>query len=276
MTVNFMLLAANRTVIVSMMNMLIIMVMMLKKKKMMTQKEDRLAGEEQVSQENAVFARAPAGPPALLASEPSTTVQSTTVVSYMPTTAPTLSESLHKLPTTSEMAKGTTARSDPPAVALMIVGQLRGFPGLSSLEKFLLTPWRKVRNWRLDVFVCTDKNQKIRLAVEKFWAFKSSSQLERIGLCAQRIQKHEREIAVQYRFFVRWRPDFVLMAEVTHPSMLHPDCIGCRFRSVSGMAHLEKGLLSWEPPGCIRKNVYNHACGDCDDQVFVVPGHMAK
>ena len=23
---------------------------------------------------------------------------------------------------------------------------------------------------------------------------------------------------------------------------------------------------SKEPPGCIRKNVYNHACGDCDDQ----------
>ena len=27
-----------------------------------------------------------------------------------------------------------------------------------------------------------------------------------------------------------------------------------------------------EPPGCIRKNVYNHACGDCDDQATVPVG----
>ncbi|CAJ1368999.1 unnamed protein product [Effrenium voratum] len=81
---------------------------------------------------------------------------------------------------------------------------------------------------------------------------------------------------VEYRWFVRWRPDFVAFKRVLHPSKLSQDCIACRFRQVGGMKQVTKGMLSWDPPNCLLRRESSIPCGDCDDQVFMVPQKFAQ
>lgn len=37
-----------------------------------------------------------------------------------------------------------------------------------------------------------------------------------------------------------------------------------------------KGMLSWDPPNCLLRRESSIPCGDCDDQVFMVPQKFAQ
>ncbi|CAJ1386629.1 unnamed protein product [Effrenium voratum] len=216
---------------------------------------------------------------------------STLRVASSGTTSSTSTSSASTTPSTYGASTPSTSSASPPspsgpspplpalpAVALMVCGQARSFRAERSLNDFVVRPWQEVQHWHLHVFGCFDKVPRSKLRFTAAWAYRASTQLERLGLCAQRILAFGAGGAagVEYRWFVRWRPDFVAFKRVLHPSKLSQDCIACRFRQVGGMKQVTKGMLSWDPPNCLLRRESSIPCGDCDDQVFMVPQKFAQ
>eukprot|EP00913_Durusdinium_trenchii_P014835 g13912.t1 len=121
-------------------------------------------------------------------------------------------------------------------VALMICGQVRGFVGQQSLHDFVVKPWQAEE-------------------ISKSWELD-------IFACFDKENK------------LRWRPDFLVYKTVKHPSSLPQGCIGCRFFTAAGLKKLTQGMLSWDPKLAVRPAA--RSCGDCDDQVFMVPSEFVR
>ncbi|CAK9087049.1 unnamed protein product [Durusdinium trenchii] len=160
------------------------------------------------------------------------------------------------------------------SVALMVCGLAGSFAGESSLEKQVIRPWQQLKAWQLHVFGCFERTVRSKLRFTALWPFKAKSQFERLGLCAKKVLDFGSVHQVEYQWFVRWRPDFVVFDQVRHPSTLPSTCIGCRFRTVAGVK-VTKNMMSWDPSSAIikPKKPADEArrCADCDDQVFMIP-----
>eukprot|EP00913_Durusdinium_trenchii_P020865 g19604.t1 len=140
--------------------------------------------------------------------------------------------------------------------------------------KSVIRPWQQLKAWQLHVFGCFERTVRSKLRFTALWPFKAKSQFERLGLCAKKVLDFGSVHQVEYQWFVRWRPDFVVFDQVRHPSTLPSTCIGCRFRTVAGVK-VTKNMMSWDPSSAIikPKKPADEArrCADCDDQVFMIP-----
>merc|ERR1712224_809403 len=103
----------------------------------------------------------------------------------------------------SNPAEFLSEERQPQRVAFFIVGQARGFVAWEPFKYHIFRKWSKVAKWKLDVFVCTDKVDLSRFQeLTAFWTFPSRTQLQRIGLCVEKVMEYATTRTLQYKWFV--------------------------------------------------------------------------
>ena len=79
-----------------------------------------------------------------------------------------------------------TERASRHSIAVLIVGQLRGFRLSQTLEQYVTAPWSSVRGWDHDVFVCSDaptkfsKETLVKFKIAAEWAFNVDSVMSKL------------------------------------------------------------------------------------------------
>lgn len=117
---------------------------------------------------------------------------------------------------------------------------------------------------RLDGFIpeyllCVDRIEgQLPPEVAQAWTFAAANQLRRMKACLKRVQEREALRNQSYSFFVRLRPDFLVLTDIPslRTSALNKGCVLARLRAAINIAGLTNEHLSYCycGKGCCSKN----------------------
>eukprot|EP00439_Symbiodinium_sp_Y106_P073704 s721_g13.t4 len=117
---------------------------------------------------------------------------------------------------------------------------------------------------RLDGFIpeyllCVDRIEgQLPPEVAQAWTFAAANQLRRMKACLTRVQEREALRNQSYSFFVRLRPDFLVLTDIPslRTSALNKGCVLARLRAAINIAGLTNDHLSYCycGKGCCSKN----------------------
>lgn len=195
-------------------------------------------------------------------------------------------------------ADGTTEPVVGRAVAVMVVGQWRWFTanvstnlaglrwvsekgmkklkedGISSvLTSQLLHVLRPLQRHGdvPDFLLCVDQVKDHHADIAEAWAFPAKDQYQRIKECLKRVLLREERVNTSYDFFVRLRPDLLLLSDL--PWTGDAKCVGARLRAARHIEGLTSEHFSWCYCGksCCAKGAFKaeSAAYIADDMVTV-------
>lgn len=185
----------------------------------------------------------------------------------------------------------------PVSVALLVVGELRGFlpDGWRSLERHVVHVLRH-EAVSVDTFICTDSTASLpdavirRLRVVSTVVGAASSERDRLAQCFRAALRFERQAAAQWSHVLRARSDQRWLADMPSLTQLEPDAISLRARmlvadgidvTADHMSWYGCGLLAGTSrlePTCAPSDalaLQRPPCALADDQWAVVPRKWA-
>ncbi|CAE7296274.1 unnamed protein product [Symbiodinium microadriaticum] len=114
----------------------------------------------------------------------------------------------------------------------------------------VLEPLRRagfVPEYLLCIEMGTIKKSQLPSEVVQAWTFRADSQVKRITTCLRRVLEREWKKNITYSFFVRLRPDFLLLSDLPDPREPRqgPGCMLTRLRSAVNIRGLTNEHLSF-------------------------------